>query len=318
MCQHTDKFGISSRLQEIISLLGQSQVFEEASEILEELTGVIISAKQIQRVSEYYGDKLEDLNKAYDQGLKPAPVLDIPPSDTVYAMVDGSMVLIREQGWKEIKVGRVYGESSRVAIQPGRQQVSESLYVCHLGNNKDFFNKFDPYIDHYKRKVIIGDGAKWIWSWAGDYHSDALQILDFFHAVEKLGTYAAAEYADDKVRNRWLDKQKLRLKNNEVLDIINELSSHTARNNKAARLLMQVVGYYQSNAGRMQYKTYLEQGYLIGSGAIESAHRNVIQQRLKLSGQRWSVQGVQAMANLRACKKANQWKILIDCIKGAA
>jgi len=74
-------------LQEIISLLGQSQVFEEAAEILQELTGVIISAKQIQRVSEYYGDKPEDLNKAYDQGIKPAPVLDIPPSDTAYAMV---------------------------------------------------------------------------------------------------------------------------------------------------------------------------------------------------------------------------------------
>lgn len=282
------------------------------------LTGVIISAKQIQRVSEYYGDKLEELNKEYDRGTKPAPVLDIPPSDTVYAMVDGSMVLIREQGWKEIKVGRIYGESSRVAIQADRQQVSDSLYVCHLGNNKDFFTKFDPYIDHYKRKVIIGDGARWIWRWAEDFHSDALQILDFFHAVEKLGIYAVAEFADDKLRGKWLDQQKLRLKNNQVEDIIEELQAHKARNTKAAGLLKEVVGYYQSNISRMQYKTYLEQGYLIGSGAIESAHRNVIQQRLKLSGQRWSVQGLQAMANLRACKKANQWKIIINCIKGAA
>jgi len=258
------------------------------------------------------------LNKAYDQGVKPAPVLDIPPSDTVYAMVDGSMVFIREQGWKEIKLGRVYGASSCVPVQTGRQQVTDSLYVCHLGNNKDFFNKFDPYIDRYKQKVIIGDGARCIWRWAEDFHSDALQILDFFHAVEKLGIYATAEFADDKVRGKWLDRQKIRLKNNQVGDIIQELKGHKARNSKAARLLMQVVGYYQSNAVRMQYKTYLEQGYLIGSGAIESAHRNVVQQRLKLSGQRWSPQGVQAMANLRACKKANQWKILIDCIKGAA
>lgn len=309
---------MSSKLQEIISLLGQSHVFEEAGEILQELAGVSISAKQIQRVSEYYGDKLEALNQAYDQGIKPAPVLDIPLCDTVYAMVDGSMVLIREEGWKEIKVGRVYGESSRVAVQPGRQQVTESLYVCHLGNNKDFFTKFDPYIDHYKQKVILGDGARWIWRWAEDFHSDALQILDFFHAVEKLGIYAAAEFVDDKLRSKWLDQQKLRLKNNQVRDIIAELQAHKARNSKAAGLLKQVLGYYQSNISRMQYKTYLEQGYLIGSGAIESAHRNVIQQRLKLSGQRWSVQGVQAMANLRACKKAKQWKTLIDCIKGAA
>ena len=76
--------------------------------------------------------------------------------------------------------------------------------------------------------------------------------------------------------------------------------------------------YYQSNVRRMQYKTFVEKGYMIGSGAIESAHRNVVQQRLKLSGQRWSVKGAQQIVDLRACKKSNQWNTVVHLIKTAA
>ena len=68
----------------------------------------------------------------------------------------------------------------------------------------------------------------------------------------------------------------------------------------------------------MMYGTYKEKGYIIGSGAIESAHRNVVQQRMKLSGQRWSVNGAQYIVNLRASKKSNQWSQIVDLIKQAA
>ena len=75
---------------------------------------------------------------------------------------------------------------------------------------------------------------------------------------------------------------------------------------------------YESNVKRMQYGTFIGKGYLIGSGAIESTHRSVIQQRLKLSGPRWSVGGAQRIANLRACKESNQWGDLVGQIMKAA
>ena len=68
----------------------------------------------------------------------------------------------------------------------------------------------------------------------------------------------------------------------------------------------------------MQYKTYLEKGLTIGSGAIESAQKSVIQQRLKLSGQRWSIKGAQYIANLRCAYKSNNWKSIQYLIKNAA
>ena len=68
----------------------------------------------------------------------------------------------------------------------------------------------------------------------------------------------------------------------------------------------------------MKYASFLKKGYLIGSGAIESAHRNVIQQRLKLSGQRWLMVGAQRIANLRAYQKSNRWENVLGQIKRAA
>ena len=256
----------------------RSHVFEELEELLSSLLGSSISAKQIQRVSEHYGEQLKVLSESFQEGLSDPPVLETRLSDTVYAMVDGSMVFTREDGWKEMKVGHPYAESSRVDIQMERTAVTDSLYVCHLGRHQDFFNKFDPYLDLYKNKVIIADGVKWIWNWADDCQCDAVQIPDFFHAIEKLSTYATLEYEDLAARKQWLERQKQRLKNNEVTDMVKELTGVKARNGKSAKALSDVIGYYRVNSSRMQYKTYLEKGYLTGSGAIEPAHRNVIRQ----------------------------------------
>ena len=92
----------------------------------------------------------------------------------------------------------------------------------------------------------------------------------------------------------------------------------TVSNKEAEKTRIDAIRYYQNNKERMQYKTYKDAGYLIGSGAIEAAHRDVVQQRLKLSGQRWSKKGAQQIVNLRAYKKSNRWKEVVNIIKKAA
>ena len=76
--------------------------------------------------------------------------------------------------------------------------------------------------------------------------------------------------------------------------------------------------YYKNHKNRMQYKKFLEKGLLIGSGAMEAAHRNVIQKRLKLSGQRWTKKGAQQIMNLRVLEKSNKWSKVIEFAKKAA
>lgn len=101
LCQHTHCFGISARLQEIVCLLAQDFVFMQAEEVLRELLGLALSAKQIQRLSEHYGRQLEEQSRAITEDKEPAPVLSLknPQSEVVYAMLDGSMLLFREKGW---------------------------------------------------------------------------------------------------------------------------------------------------------------------------------------------------------------------------
>ena len=319
IAQHTSIFGISSKLQELLCLIGQAYVFEEGSEILFKTLGINISAKQIQRVSENYGQAIEDQQKQYINEDMQAPVIPVTEEgDSIYVMMDGSMVYTREEEWKEMKVGRIFAGNDCVPIQEKRNQITQSMYVCHLGNHNDFFAKFEAYIRCYKNMVCIADGAKWQWNWVEDNYPDIVQILDFFHAIEKLGFYASLQFNDKEKRKKWMEIKKQQLLNNKVKTIINQLQKAKAISKEANKACTDVIRYFGNNIMRMQYKTYLEKGYLIGSGAIESAHRNVVQQRLKLSGQRWSMNGAQQIVNLRAYKKSNRWSDVVNIIKNVA
>ena len=287
--------------------------------MLLQFLGIEVSAKQIQRVSEHYGEALE---KHIEQQVKdqvPVPLLPLKtPEEVVYGMIDGSMTFTREKGWKEIKLGRLFKASSRVQVQADRKEVMQSLYVVHLGGHKKFLEKFEAYAEPYVRKVFIADGAKWIWNWVEDCYPDAVQVLDFYHAIEKLGIYAALQYKEEKERQQWMEAQKQVLLSGGVQRLIADLKDGKAVSKEAGKAKQAVVQYYQRNVSRMQYHTFVGKGYMIGSGAIEAAHRSVIQQRLKLSGQRWSIKGAQQIANLRACKKSNQETTIVELIKTAA
>lgn len=142
-------------------MLGQGYVFEEGEQILGELLGLTISAKQIQRVSEHYGQQMEEQLQSYSLGKQQVPALALKqPDEPVYAMVDGSMLFTRENGWTEIKVGRVFTKSSCVGIQDNRNRILQSQYVCHLGGHKEFLEKWENHIEPYGNKIFIADGAK--------------------------------------------------------------------------------------------------------------------------------------------------------------
>lgn len=319
LCKHTKHFGISGKLQEILCLLAQGYVFQEASEILRELLGVHMSAKQIQRLSENYGQQLETQAQQQVQGKQAAPVLALKTKqEPVYVMLDGSMVFTRQGEWKEMKVARLFKAASLAQVQVNRKQIMQSLYVCHMGRHGKFLSKLEAYAEPYSNKVFVCDGAKWIWNWVEDCYPEAVQILDFYHALEKLAVYASFQYADEQQRSGWIEQQKQCLLAGGVEQLLVKLKQTVGVNKQARSAQQAVVRYYESNKERMHYKAYRQKGYIIGSGAIEAAHRHVVQQRLKLSGQRWSRAGAQQIVNLRACKKSSQWDTVVQLIKNAA
>lgn len=304
-------------MRALICLLGQSVVYNEGSELFDEILGVKISAPQIQRVCTHYGNAVDPLIKSNCEAVIPC-LKGRDDKDCVYVMVDGSMVYTRDDKWRELKLGRIFGHSQVVDIQKNRREIMDSVYVSHLGSVGEFFPKFERHLVGYGNKVIIGDGAKWIWNWADDNYPGALQILDFYHAKEKLVLFARHQYKQEETRLSWIKEQSGKLLDNRLEDVISTLNICRAMNIEAKLAKQKAIDYFVEHDDRMQYKTYREKGLMIGSGPIEAAHRSVIQQRLKLSGQKWSISGAQAIANLRCYKHSGAWGMVKKIIAAAA
>lgn len=310
-----NNFRMTSYLQEQVCYQGQKETFEESSETFQRMLGIEVSNKQIQRVSEFYGECVEKNIQAQIaedawQSAKP----NTEP-ETTYAMSDGSMLLTKEEGWKEIKLGRVFKAQENITVSENRNQIGQSAYCAHLGNHERFLERFELLLKGVFSIVFIADGAKWFWEWVNIYFPHAIQILDYYHCKDYLCEFARNIYPEESIRKKWIEQQEKLLFKDEVEKVIVHLQSFKNLTGEALAAQEKIIRYYEHNKTRMRYGTYRQKNLLIGSGPIESAHRNVIQKRLKLSGQRWSKSGAQQIANLRVVHKSNQWHKVVELIQ---
>lgn len=303
-------------MQILLCFLGQSKVFDEASIICEKLLHLDISSPQIQRVCKFYGDLIDPLVEKNIEEFIPK-LADVSPKERVYVMVDGSYLPTRNKEWKEIKLGRIFSEQKIIPIHAKRNEIVESVYVSHMGSVNDFFPKLERHLVPYKNKVIIADGATWIWNWADDNYPGAIQILDFYHAKEKLVLFAKHYFRKEEKRKAWIADRCEELMQNEIEKVISLVKSMRPRGEKSKEAKQKLIKYFIDHEDRMMYKTYREEGLLIGSGPIEAAHRSVLQQRMKLSGQKWTRDGANAIANLRCYQKSGAWNLVENLIKAA-
>ncbi len=163
----------------------------------------------------------------------------------------------------------------------------------------------DYHLENLNNLVFIADGARWIWKWIEQYYPDSVQIVDYYHSKEHLCEFAKLYYKDQNKRHKWIDRLSQTMLDKGIDPIIEALEK-LPKQQKTTAKRKRLINYYKQNKDRMQYHKYLKEGLLIGSGAIESAHKDVLQQRLKLSGQRWTKQGFQQMAQLRVVYKSKQ------------
>ncbi len=325
-------FRTSAYLQDLACYIGQSVPFDEGSEILAKIGGIHLTDKQIERISHHYGGVLDELERADNLGADNLGAdnlgadnleMEVVEKEVVekdsrlhYALMDGSMVYIRgqEEGWREMKLGRFFAASAAYQIKK-RGVIEQSQYVAHLGGSEDFLKKFDRLISSKSNVVALGDGARWIWDYWSSFHPEARQILDYFHAIEKIGVWAALVFKDEKQKKDWMDYSESLLLNDQVGELILQIQNMDCHQSlKQAQL----VTYLTNNQARMSYKTFLDEGLFIGSGAIEAANKDLIQKRFKLAGQRWTREGLQQVANLRVAYKSNQWQNVRHLIKIAA
>ena len=303
-------FHISPRLQEIMMLYGEKDCYAEAPEIIQETLRISVSASQVYRVTDTYGAEL----RKRDEDKRLLPLLT--NKEILYMMFDGSFIYSREDGWKEVKVGRFFKSSDCAKGDEKRGWIGNSQYMAHLSDHQTFIGHADKLIESFgplgNRLVCICDGATWIRNWIEDSYPNAVFILDFYHACVYLYEFANATFGTEEKVKKWVHRQKELLLESKLKLVIRNIKNQKSSEASTKK----IIDYYTANQDRMDYKRYLKIGCgIIGSGAIESAHRTVVQKRLKLSGQRWTKKGAQNMLHLRVTKMNNQWAEVVKLVQ---
>jgi hypothetical protein len=156
--------------------------------------------------------------------------------------------------------------------------------------------------------VFLGDGAIWIWNLVDHYYPHATQIVDWYHAEEHLEKVAASAFNDLAKRSDWLEETTQLLWAGQVEDVIDACNSLA----KDCLVAEQTAAYFTNNCGRMRYDQFRAAGYMIGSGTIESACKQIVTHRLKLPGAQWIVSGAVQTAKARAAWLSGQWQSLCN------
>jgi hypothetical protein len=293
---------------------GQLDCYGRSNEILKTFLSVSVRATQVFRLTDLYG---EELGKTHDFTARSQSPLQ--RQDLLYVEADASMIFTRTQGWKEVKVGRVFKSSD--CMHPPQKQglITHSQYLAQMGPYKAFTEKMEALIEDYTIKqahiVFISDGAPWLKNWIEDAFPGATSILDFYHLLEHLYLFSEVLFSDQEEGKGWVEQQKGLLLNSKADTVIANIKALPASKRKQ-KTKDKLLAYLTANLDRMDYQRYSTIGSgIIGSGAIEAAHRTVVQKRMKLSGQRWSKKGAQHMLNLRVIHMNRQWDKVIQLAK---
>ena len=315
---------VTMDMADLMTYAGQiAMSFEKSSEMIEKFTGITVSESLIRLITEETGKKVfdEDTDRAkesYEKPEKAAPsILErYRKEGNLYIFTDGSHVNTiskDEKGstWREMKLGLVFYDGNSIHRKDGKTIITKKEYVTFFGGVEEFKKLlFDAAAragyGKIRQLVFIGDGSHWIWNMCEELFPDAIQILDYYHLSENVHSFAKHLHPNNEIMmKRWamdildkIDKGHI----NEVLESLPDLED--------VKLPAQVPNlkvYLTNNRGRIDYSFYKQKGYYIGSGAIESGNKLVIQQRMKQSGMRWSMAGGQYIATLRAKYTSDQW-----------
>jgi hypothetical protein len=312
---------LTPRLARVACRAGSTTAFEEAAAHLEEELGVTVSGETVRRVSEAVGAVAEaeqqaDIAQA-QQGRLLRPAHGAP--DVVVA-VDGCQVPL-DDGWHEMKVGRVapLGPALRHDARSGRTFLAWGPSVCCAGleSAEDFW--YRVYVtacrgglsQQTRRVVVLGDGAEWIWTRAAHFVGgpgvEVVQIVDIYHAYEHLWALGRALFATPEAVSAWVEPLKDALYTQGAPTVLAALDALVPPD-EAARVVETTRTYFADNAARMDYPRFVAQQLPIGSGAVESLCKSLIEARLKHAGMHWTRAGAQAVATLRALALSGAWE----------
>jgi hypothetical protein len=325
--------------------------YEDVARILEQVGGIPISPATVWRLVQEWGERFREreerewqaanevpLKEGWEEaqpadpgigGMPPsAPLLREKPSGSpgggvkrMGVAMDGGMIHVRGEGWKELKVGCIFdvGKRRMVDKETGEEiEVAGAInasYVAHLGGPEVFGKKV--WAEAQRRgwekspeTEALGDGAAWIWNLVEEHFYDSYPLVDWYHAAEHLAAAANALWGEGTAEaQRWLKSQETVLYQGHALRIARQLEEAAQRQPERAERLLEEARYFRNNHRRMNYMEMREEGWVIGSGVVESGVKQ-FRARFAGPGMRWSRLGAERLLPIRAAVMSgrfDQW-----------
>jgi hypothetical protein len=308
--------------------------FAKAARLLENLAGVRLSVKRVERAAEASGTTAATAIRDRAAMITARTLVPFPPSplpDKLYAAIDGTGVPVtaKETAGRDGKGedGRARTREVKLAVFFTQDKLDAKGYPLRDQDSSSYVATFEPAsvfaglveaegirrgAGHVRQMTILGDGAAWIWNIAAGKFPEATQIVDLFHAREHLHDLARSlEFMLGDRKDDWLAARLEDLDYGDIDSICAAARIYPLEGIKKTELDT-ALGYFENNAPRMRYRWFRSRGLFVGSGAIESGCKAVIGQRLKLSGMHWTVDGASAITTLR-CQQASRPEDQICC-----
>ena len=330
----------SPGVRRMMALVGSEVSFDQGRQQLELLAGLEVTAKAVERQAEAIGGDVaareqEEARRAKQIEL---PEVCAPAVPVLYIEMDGTgvpVVKAETQGrvgkaegqpaqTREVKIGCLFTQTT--TDQEGRPVRDEdsTTYVAAIETAEEF--GLHLYTEAWRRgwsqaklKVVIADGALWIWNLADQHFPGALQIVDLYHARQHLWELSAKLFPhDDQARKRWTARALKLLDQGKIEALVSLLRDLRGPNAELAKLISNEAEYFARNADRMRYPAFRAQGLFVGSGVIEAGCKTVIASRLKRSCMFWTVRGANAIIALRCCRLSNKFNDYWDSRSSAA
>jgi hypothetical protein len=309
-----------------VAYWAQNQLsYQRAEEAISQIMGVKVNDDTVRSVTDFVGRivfdgdcrKAEEAMDELNSGKLRFPK---DREGVLYIQTDGAALNTRSEDeagstWRENKLGEVFSSRDirRWTDGKGKRQhrILGREYVSYIGAASEFKKHLlalalrNGY-GRFKETVILSDGAAWIRNVVEELFPDACHILDYFHLCENVTTYAKHVFKMDEEKYRpWAKEICFKLKKSQFRQVLDELRPY--KDNLPGTCPVNLFGYITNNVDHIDYAEYEKRGYFIGSGAIESGNKLILQDRLKRAGMRWNPSTAQFLLTLKSKAESNSW-----------
>jgi hypothetical protein len=319
----------SPGVRRLMGRVGGKESFNEGRKDLEELAGIKVQTKAVERVAEGIGAQLEVLGrKERQRAIAVQKVVPLKSIAKLYVSFDGTGVPVikretagrrgksvtGEAHTREVKLGCVFTQTA--VDEQGRPVRDEAAttYVGAIETAPEFGWRIYGEAERRGLRraaqvIIIGDGAPWVWGLAAEHFPGAIEIVDLYHARAHLTDLSKLVYGVGSAKAKeWSTARLAQLDEGDMESLLVSLRRLRPTAAQTQEAVRQAIGYFHGNRERMRYAKFRHQGLFVGSGVIEAGCKTIVGHRLKQSGMRWSLRGANAIIALRCAQLSGRWE----------